>query len=541
MMEVGRAMGAAAGEIEWCSPLALTPGASTEITFHGDRLRGLTNFWSSFPCTVEFLKSSDKETVLRVTVRSNLPVQIGAVRLAGSNALSSLELLMVDDLPSVAKTNASRNSPQRLASGTAVNGAIAELQADYFSFTAKRKESVSIEVLAHRLGSALDPLLRVLDGKGTELVYSLAANEPNGDPKIRFTAPEDGNYTIELRDVSYRGGNSYFYRMRLGRWPIVTAPFPAVAKRGNWPALELTGPSINRARVSLDTNTTSNGQEPGVPVSARFARIPGSGFTELLLSELPQTTEKEPNDQPAEATRVSLPTGVNGRFEKPGDKDYYEFEARKGDRIACMARTRSLGVPCDVSLQLFDEENKQVAESKNTGADEGLLSTRIEKSGVHRLLVEELTGAGRADFVYHVSVEKDAPGFHLQIGEDRAQVSSNGLFTVDVSCNRDGYDGPVTLRVNGLNDCRIDNGTIPAKQTNVVLAFSLPEVEKGKLLCFRVTGEKTNASATVAASTLPALRKDFPNLLYPPEQINGWIWIPPFAQSGSSKPKRGGK
>ena len=152
-----------------------------------------------------------------------------------------------------------------------------------------------------------------------------------------------------------------------------------------------------------------------------------------------------------------------------------------------------------------------------------------------------MTGASRPDFVYHVTVEKDAPGFHLQIADDRAQVSSNGLFTVDVSCNRDGYDGPVTLRVNGLNDCRIDNGTIPAKQTNMVLAFAVPEMEKGKLLCFRVTGENTNASARVSASTLPALRKDFPNLLYPLEQINGWIWIPPFAQTGSSKPKRGGK
>ena len=524
----------ATGEIIRSAPSAIGPGRTTEVAFAGDRMQGLTNSWTSFSCKSEFVKSSGKEAIFRLTVASNVPVQIGAVRLAGSNALSTLALLMVDDLPTFSKTNATKTSPQSLTSGTAIEGRVGELQSDCFSFQAKKKESFSIEILAHRIGSALDPLLRIIDAKGNELVYSLAFNEPNGDPKIRFVAPEAGSYVMELRDVSYRGGEAYFYRMRFGKFPLVTATFPPVVQRGKLPKLELTGPAIDRANASPAATSTS-GEQTAVPISAQFAKVPGFGFTELLVSDLPQVMEKEPNDTPAQATPIALPVGVNGRFEKQGDRDYYVFSATKGDHISCLARTRSLGVPCDVSLQLFDSENKSAAESKNTGSDEGMLSATIEKSGQYRLLVEELTVAGRPDFVYHVSIESKPPGFSLTVGEDYAQLSSNGIVTLNVSCLRDGYNGPVTLKVHGLDNAQTGGSTIAAKKTNTVLTISLPQSAQNHASVFTLFGEGTNASAAVPASTIPALRKSFPNLLYLPEQLNGLIWIPPIQTTEAPK------
>jgi len=210
----------------------------------------------------------------------------------------------------------------------------------------------------------------------------------------------------------------------------------------------------------------------------------------------------------------------------------------KGERVQCVAHTRSLGAPCDVALQLVDAEGKQVAESKNTGADEGLLSARVDKSGSYRLVVEELTGAGRPDFVYHLEVRKQGPGYSLSIADEGVEWSANNSVTLKLSCTREGYDGPVKLSVHGLEGCRTENGTIEAKKTNTTVRIFLPE-SSTKIQCFEIFGSGKEEIEPIRASTLPALRKTFPNMLYPPLQLDGLVWIAPAsAQSRSSEPAK---
>jgi hypothetical protein len=531
------ALGTSRAEIARSTPLSVQPGQSVEVKFAGDQLDRFTNIWTAFPCRSELLKASPKEATFRLTLASNVLVQIAPVRLIGSNSLSDLHLIMVDDLPTAQKTNASSKSPQLLGRDTAIEGTTSELQADYFTFTARRKEPVSVEVVARRLGSALDPLLRILDQNTNELVYSLSFNEPNGDPKIRFTPPKSGTYTIELRDVSYRGGQKFFYHLRFGNFPLLTAPFPPVLESNRKPESKLVGPAVEGA-VAYHSSAAAADHFGSNPVAARFRGGRGSGFAQLLQSSIKQIKELEPNDISEQATKLSLPAGINGRFEKPKDKDYYEFELEKGERLQCLAHTRSLGTPCDVSLQLVDAEGKQVAESKNTGADEGLLSARVDKNGSYRLLVEELTGAGRPDFVYHVEVRKQSPGYSLAIADEGVEWSTNNSVALKLSCTREGYDGPVKLSVHGLEGCRTENGTFEAKKTNTTLRIFVPEAT-AKVQCIEIFGAGKEEIEPVRASTVPALRKAFPNMLYLPLQLDGLVWIAPApAQTRSSEPAK---
>src|SRR5947208_903377 len=161
------------------------------------------------------------------------------------------------------------------------------------------------------------------------------------------------------------------------------------------------------------------------PISARFAGSAGSGYALVGSSDIPQMVEAEPNDKPAQATPIKVPVGLNGLFEKPRDRDYYQFNANKGDRISFTARTRSLGSACDVSLRLLNPEGSQVAESTNTTASEGLILHSFTNSGTYRLLVEELTGAAAPDFVYHIAIKPDPPGFTLATENDTADKSTN--------------------------------------------------------------------------------------------------------------------
>jgi len=510
-------------------PIALRPGTVTEITFFGEHLANLPAVWTSFPATAERIKSTASEAIFKISVETNVPVQLGGIRLVGTNSLSNLHLMLVDDLPTLRKESSRKETPQAILPGVAIEGAVEELAADFFSFPARKGQEFSIDILAHRLGSALDPLLRVLDFSGKELVYSLQATEPNGDPRIRFVAPASGKYTIELRDVGYRGGANHFYRLRFGGFPIITAPYPPVIEQGSQPHLILLGPSVNGIPAPvLGPFSSAANLVHFIPLAAKASGGFGSGFAQLGISDSPQFIEREPNDKPTEAAKITLPIGLNGRFERRGDQDFYEFEAAKGDRLVFEGSTRRLGSACDLSMRLTDSTGHDIAESNNTSSQDGFLEYTLESAGTYRLIVQELTGASAPDFVYHIDAKRQAGGFELIADSDRAEPSTNGAVTVSLSCHRDHYDGPIMLSVRGLESCRLGNAVIPEKKTNTQLRIFVDSLPLSRL-AVQVIGEATihGKSFKVRAGTIPALHKTWPMMVYPPEQFNDWIWITP--------------
>jgi hypothetical protein len=132
--------------------------------------------------------------------------------------------VFVSRLPELARTpddQSSGNAPAvPIPSG--VNGCIAEPgQIDHFSFEAKKGERFSFEVVARRQQSALDPLLAVLNEKGARVIESddVTFNRYlTADSLIEnWSAPADGRYTLELRDVHLRGGPQYIYYLEATR------------------------------------------------------------------------------------------------------------------------------------------------------------------------------------------------------------------------------------------------------------------------------------------------------------------------------------
>lgn len=88
---------------------------------------------------------------------------------------------------------------------------------DLFAFTAKEKQALSVDLQARRIGSRLDSVIRVLDATGKEL----ASNDDavGRDSRITFTAPAAGEYFAEVRSLSGKGGDDYFYLLRIGDPP----------------------------------------------------------------------------------------------------------------------------------------------------------------------------------------------------------------------------------------------------------------------------------------------------------------------------------
>jgi len=97
------------------------------------------------------------------------------------------------------------------------------------------------------------------DAKGKELAYD-DHYRFRPDPVISCEIPNDGQYTVEVRDSIYRGREDFVYRISIGELPFVTSIFPmggpadgrtTVELKGwNLPVTTLTVEGTNRPRES---------------------------------------------------------------------------------------------------------------------------------------------------------------------------------------------------------------------------------------------------------------------------------------------------
>ena len=95
---------------------------------------------------------------------------------------------------------------------------------DVFRIDGKRGEEIVAEVMARRLDSPLDSVLRFTDAKGKELAVNddfedrrSALLTHHADSQILFTLPANGTYYLYLADAQHQGGPDYAYRLRVSR------------------------------------------------------------------------------------------------------------------------------------------------------------------------------------------------------------------------------------------------------------------------------------------------------------------------------------
>lgn len=103
------------------------------------------------------------------------------------------------------------------AGAYALNGIIEKPgDIDYFKVPLKKGQVFDCQTYAQAIGSPLDPVVAVLSPKGRSLV----ANDDGGglrrlDSRFKFTAPEDGVYTVRVTDHLERGGPNFVYRLEM--------------------------------------------------------------------------------------------------------------------------------------------------------------------------------------------------------------------------------------------------------------------------------------------------------------------------------------
>jgi hypothetical protein len=438
--------------INGTSPQAVAPGKVIPLKVRGGNLVGAAQIWSSFPATgvldpaVPDNGKAAGEVTFALTVPPEAPVGVHGLRVANATGISNMWLVMVDDLPSVAqvKPNGLVTQAQVLTVPVGVDGSVDSLTRNFYKFTAATGQTLSFEVVARRLGSPLDPMLRILDLQGRELAYSDDAAGLGGDSRLTHTFKDAGDYVVEVRDIRFQGGGNFYYRLRIGDFPCVTTPYPLGVKKGGPAQVAFAGSRLDGA-LPVTVNIPNENAANWVNVGVKLPNGVASGFGSVSVGSGDEALEVEPNDQPAMATRVNLGASLNGRFDKPGDVDRFVFTAKAGQRFLFSGITRQQGSPSDLYLKILKADGGQVVAGDDNGAAEGTLDFNAPADGDFTLVVEELVKRGGPDYAYRIAVTPFQAGFDLSVSTDTLNVPLQGVSLVTVTSVRRGYDGPIEL------------------------------------------------------------------------------------------------
>uniref|UniRef100_A0A7C2JZR5 Uncharacterized protein n=1 Tax=Schlesneria paludicola TaxID=360056 RepID=A0A7C2JZR5_9PLAN len=509
------------------TPAAVKPGESTRLQLGGANLANAKALWISFPGEVSLAAdvpdngTKADQVTYSVQTPADVPVGIHALRVLTDKGVSPLRFLLVDDLPSVAQAgnNTSAATAQVLPLPCAVDGNVGNLSVQYFKFPAAEGQRLSFEVLARRIGSPLDPMIRLLDAQGRELAFSDDAAGLSGDSQLQYTFKTAGDYLLELRDIRYQGGA---YRLRIGDFPCVTAAFPLAVQRGQTASITLAGPGTENVAAATVTAPAATEIE-WLPVSAKRTGGASSGFASVQVVDRPQLIEQEPNNAAEQAQRIDLAADINGRFETRGDVDRYVFSAKKDQSVVFTGVTRVQGSPTDLVLKVLGADGKQVAMVDDTGTDEGTLTFKAPADGDYTLLVEDLTKRGGPEHAYRIEVSPPLTTFALAVSADTWNVPAGGATSATVTAKRQGYGGEIELSVVGLPEGFVASpSVIGAGRNDALLTVTAPaNATAGALQTVRVIGRgKQGEQEIVAAAEFTGvLKQRFANMRFPPQHI----------------------
>ena len=131
----------------------------------------------------------------------------------------------LDTLPEVMEKegNNTLSRAQKVTLPLIINGRIDKAgDWDVFRFKGKSNDTVVAEVLARRLDSPLDSVLKLTDADGRLLAFNddcedlgSMVNTHHADSYLMARLPADGTYYVHIADASSHGGPEYGYRLRI--------------------------------------------------------------------------------------------------------------------------------------------------------------------------------------------------------------------------------------------------------------------------------------------------------------------------------------
>lgn len=423
------------------------PGDPAHLVAYGKGFKNVRHLWTPYG-TIPFQQEGEKPSETVAHFAGPLPPdvlpRVCETRVITAQGVSARRYLVIDDLPTFALPDGCEADPPKtiLPAACSLNGYVNALKPKYFGLELKKGQQVSIEVFARRLNSPLDPILRFLTKDGRELAFADDTAGLAGDAQLSVTAPEDGTYKLELRDVQYGGGGGHYFHLRVGAFPLV---------QGTYPRRTAAGGSIQLVSdTSEDVAATVPASAVQLATAVAITTPQGSGLGTLTTSDVTPVLEQEPNDTRETATPVAAgAAGIAGRFREAGDSDWYRITAADKQHLCVTTHTRDVGSPSDVVLELWDASGKKLQESDDVGVNDAQLSIGLPAAGDYFLRVRELTGQGGASWTYDLEVQWSGR-VEVTTTVDTVAVPKKGTVAIPVAIKRLGFSSAFSIEATDL-------------------------------------------------------------------------------------------
>ncbi len=398
------------------------------------------------------------------------------------------------------------------------NGQIMPGDVDRFRFKARKGQRIVaatgarslIPYLADAVPGWFQATLALYDAQGREVAFA-DDYRFNPDPVLCCLIPADGEYILEITDAIYRGREDFVYRAVVGELPFITSIFPLGGTAGATATVQLKGWNLPTASILWDRREVPPGLDT---LFARSGRLL-SNSVPFALDNLPESLEKEPNQQINDAHSVTLPLILNGRINPPGDVDVFCFEGRAGQEIVAEVNARRLGSPLDSLLRLTDASGRQLAindDHEDKGAAllthhaDSLLRFKLPGDGAYCIALTDAQGQGGGEHGYRLRISEPRPDYELRIvpSSISSRGGTNEPLTV-YALRKDGFAGDITL---SLKDAppgfTLSGNRVPAGQDRIRLTLAVPPKATAQPIPLRIEGMATAQNRRIIRPAVPA-------------------------------------
>ncbi|HMP18284.1 MAG TPA: PPC domain-containing protein, partial [Gemmatales bacterium] len=308
-------------------------GTEVEFHFHGARLKDVQEILCYTPGFTVGKIDVVNDNVIKTKIQIAADARLGqhCFRVRTASGVSDLKTIFVGALPEITEKEPNNDfkAPQPISLNVTVNGTIENEDVDYFSVECKKGQRLSVEIEGMRLANqtVFDPAIAILNSKRFEIATSDDSAFAAQDGVMSVIIPEDGVYTIMVRETSYGGNGECRYRLHVGTFPRPVACMPAGGKPGEEIEITFLGDASGpiKQKVQLPATMEPNfglfvQDEGGIsPSPLPFRLSPLSNFVESEPSEFSKPNVVDVNTQ-----------AINGTISKPGENDFYRFKASKG-------------------------------------------------------------------------------------------------------------------------------------------------------------------------------------------------------------------
>jgi hypothetical protein len=497
---------AASPQIGNIAPLGVRRGVANEVTISGSNLAGNPRLIAPFHFQIEPspppAKSDATNWKIKLTVTADVAVGVYPIRIQTDDGISNPFLLAVGQLPQVVEKedNNTFETAQAIPDPPLViEGQVAGNDVDFFRFHGKKGELIVVDAQCARIGSGIDPTIRLTSGAANGAYIASADDSPGllTDARLTSTLPADGDYVVELSDSRYQGSNRPVYRLVVGAVPLAEEIYPLGGRAGETVGLELRGGTLGGLKIAAATLNPPFGTDRvaprissamlGLGISAAGAPvIDVESLAPLMVSPYPEVREAaEPGALPS---RAIAPVVLNGRIDPPGDDDHFVLAVTPGQRLRIKVHASENGSALDGVLRVLGNGGSVLANADDTSIplppknaqpqslslpDPSLDFTVPGGTNEITVVMRDLQNRGGIGFPYRIVVEPLFPDFQLLANEPQVSVPRGGTAAVGVTVQRKGYSGPITLTIAappvGLT---ARPGLIAAGQNTGVLSLS---------------------------------------------------------------------